>query len=208
MHESPVLIYHIFRTVQKYLSEGKGSLDNITDVPKSAHFAYNGLKNDSLRRSMKRISDEIQSNMYTVNDFIVYMIYSRLVSPYKNKPDLGINSKTVREMKKAMSSNRFNEDLKFIREFAADLDYDHVTDLFVEKADINEENKIQGCVFSVLVKKRIVSPVTYLFFYIRLTPEQKNIIFTDDNLIVFNREIEAISLFFKGVGKCQSRKTV
>lgn len=206
MHKSPVLIYHIYTRLSKYLKDGKGDLKNLTDIPKSAHFAYKNLKNESLKRAMKRISDEVESNMYTLSDLISYIVYRRLVTT-SSTFDVVVNSKLIRDMKKNMSKEKFDDDLAFLKDFAAEMEYTHINELFSSEAEINEENRIKGSVFSVFVKRGYVSPITYLFFYNRLTPDQKNTIFTDDNLTIFNREIEVISFFFKGVGKCQSRRT-
>jgi len=197
MHKSPVLIYHIYTRLWKYLKDGKGDLKKLTDVPSSAHFAYNNLKNESLKRSIKRISDDLESHVYTLNEFIAFILYRRLVST-SSKFDVGIDSKAVRDMNKVMSKERFHEDLGFIKDFAAEAEYDHINDVF--STDVTEDSDVKGCVFSVFVKKGYVSPITYLFFYKRLTPELKNIIFDGNNLIIFNREIELISFFFKGVG--------
>ena len=204
MHKSPVLIYHMLGVMRKYLNDGKGTLAGLTNISPSSIYGYNNLKDERYKTMVVRISNELESNHYTLNDFVKFFLYSRLAK----KPLGSISSQAIREMNIAMSEEQFHDDLKFLKVMLEENGYSNVIELFMEEAERNKKNQTKGSVISVFVKKGLISPITYLFFYKRLTAAKKNIIFMNDNLIVFNREIETISLFYKGVGTCQSRKPV
>lgn len=201
MHTDAVLIYHVHKTITKYLDDGKGSLKGITkNIPSSASFGYNRTA-PYLKSLFKRISDEIESHHYTLGDFVAYVVHSRLVSKKKSiKLDL-ICSKEIRALKRSMSVETLNKDKQFLKEMFCDTEYKSVYDLYSNQAVVNEHNSYDGNVMAALVKNGHISPVTYMFFYQKLlTRGSKNIIFMNDNQTVFDREIEVISHFFKGVG--------
>ena len=199
MSTDSVLIYHVYTTVNKYIEKNIGTLKGMTNVPTNARYAYNNLKAESLKRQFYRISNEIESNFYTLSDFVFYLVYTRMISRVKSRGDIvSLRIDTLKKAKEMMSSEQLKDDIKFLRFAFSDSEYRSVFELFEQDTDLTKRTSTN--VLCALVKNEQISPITYIYFYNRLTQEQKNNIFISDNLNSFHKEIEVISYFIKGVG--------
>lgn len=152
MKSSPRLVYNIFKNYyDKFIKNRK-----VEDVFKYSSFAYYK-QPDFVKRHCQRIYNEIESHLYTYQDYILFTLYHYLY----NDTQIHLESVTyinTREVKKLFTKQQLEKDRDYILKLNGSLKLNELEDYFSPRGGGTN-------ILYELIKEKKISPLLYIRYY-------------------------------------------